>query len=123
MSDQIQAPREAPQRSSHGNVVAILLLLVQLVGVAVCGFLGIMLVFVSDSCSETTCDTGLIATGMLITGLVPAALWVVSLVHVIVRGRKDESNWWVPLLWIVVSAAVATAGVLVAFQGGPNTFH
>jgi len=121
MSEHI-APLESPQRSSHGNVVAVLLLLVQLVAVAVCGFLGIMLVFVSDSCNSTNCNTGLIVTGMAITALTPAALWVVSLIHVIARGRKDESNWWVPLLWILVSGVAAVVGILVAFQGGPNTF-
>jgi hypothetical protein len=107
----------------NGNVAAILLLLVQGLGVLVCGFLAIMLVFVSDACDSTNCDTGLIATGMMITGLVPIALWVVSLIHVIFRGRRDESNWWVPLLWIGVTVVVAVAGVLTSFQGGPNTFH
>ncbi|MFL6158735.1 MAG: hypothetical protein ACJ72D_21820 [Marmoricola sp.] len=115
MSDQTQ--------SQHSNVAAVLLLVVQAAGVAVCAFLAIMLVFVSDSCDSTTCDTGLIATGMMITGLVPIALWVVSLIHTIVRGRRDKSNWWVPLLWIVVTGVVAVAGILTAFQGGPNTFH
>ncbi|MCZ4498317.1 MAG: hypothetical protein JWQ74_870 [Marmoricola sp.] len=118
----MSAPSQAPQQSSHGNVAAVLLLLVQLAGVAVCGFLGIMLVFVSDSCDSTSCNTDLIVLGMAITALVPLLLWVVSLVHVIVRGRRDESNWWVPILWMIVSGAAAVVGILVAFQGGPNTF-
>jgi hypothetical protein len=110
-------------QSAHSSIGAILLLVVQAAGVAVCAFLAVMLVFVSDSCDTTTCNTGLIATGMMITGLTPIALWVASLIHTIVRGRRDESNWWVPLLWIVITGVVATIGVLVAFHGGPNTFH
>jgi hypothetical protein len=107
----------------NGNAAAITLLLLQGLGVLLCAFLAVMLVFVSDACDSTNCDTGLIASGMMITGLVPIALWVASLIHLIVRGRRDESNWWVPLLWIGVTAVVAVAGVLTAFQGGPNTFH
>jgi hypothetical protein len=109
--------------NSNGNIAAILLLVLQAAGVAVCAFLGVMLVFVSDSCDNTSCNTGLIGGGMLITGGVPILLWVVSLVHVIVRGRRDESNWWVPVLWMFITAVVAVGGVLIAFQGGPNTFH
>lgn len=116
MTDQ----RVSPQNSS---VLAIIFLVLQAGGVVVCGFLAIMLVFVSDACDGTNCNTDLIVAGMAITALGPLALWVVSLVHTIVRARQDKANWWVPMLWSVVSGFVAVAGIVTAFQGGPNTFN
>jgi hypothetical protein len=110
-------------QSAHGNGAAILLLVLQACGVAGCAFLAIMLAFVSDACSgDKTCNLNLIGTGMAVTGLTPIAFWIVSLVHTIVRGRRDESSWWVPLLWSVVTAGVALTGVLVAFHGAPDGF-
>lgn len=110
-------------QSKNSSAAAIVLLVLQAAGVLVCGFLAIMLAFVSDACGTASCNDGLIGSGMAITGLVPVGLLVVSLIHVIVRGRRDESNWWVPLMWIAISAAAAVGGILIAFQGGPDTFH
>lgn len=113
---------ELNQPAPGGRGAAIVFLVVQALAAAVFAFLGIMLVFVSDSCGTTTCNTNLIVVGMAITGLVPIGLWVVSLVHLIVRIRRQQSVWWVPLVWLVVSGLVALGGILTAFQGGPDTF-
>lgn len=103
-------------------MLAGLFLLLQAAGAAVCAFLGVMLVFVSDACDSTNCTTGLIVTGMFVTGLGPAGLWLVSLVHTIVRARSGRRVWWVPLVWLLGSGVVAVLGILVAFAGGPNSF-
>lgn len=113
---------DATRAPGSDRVLAGLFLLVQAAGAAVCAFLGVMLVFVSDACDSTNCNTGMIVTGMFVTGLGPAGLWLVSLIHTIVRARRGPHVWWVPLVWLLGSAVVAFLGILVAFAGGPNSF-
>lgn len=108
--------------SSGDRLAAGLLLVLQAAGAVVCGFLGIMLVFVSDACSTSTCNTGMIASGMAITGVIPGVLWVVALIHVIARSHRGALLWPVPIVWMVVSAVAAGIGIAVAFSAGPATF-
>jgi hypothetical protein len=112
-------------RSTPGwdRPVGVLLMVLFALGCAVASFLGVMLVFVSDSCSDTTCNTGLIAGGMVVTGLVPWGCFVAALVACIVRVARRNRIWWVPLLGILAGVVAAVAGIAIAFAGGPNTFQ
>ena len=82
------------------------------------GAFGLFIAFVSDSCgSSTTCNTNLIAVGMLTPFAVAVLFFVISLVHTIKRIRANKPAWWVPVMWTVLSFGGIGAGFVVAIAG------
>ncbi|MCX6397623.1 MAG: hypothetical protein NTV23_14140 [Propionibacteriales bacterium] len=113
---------EQSEPSTAGRTVAILLLVLQAASVLVFGGFGLFIAFVSDSCgASSTCDTNLIAIGMMTPLAVALLFFVVSLVQTIKRIRAGRSVWWVPIVWTIVSASGIVLGFVVAASGvAPN---
>jgi hypothetical protein len=102
-----------------GTILGFVLLVL---GAAVATFLGVMLVFVSDSCgSGVECQTGLIVSGMAVTAIGPWVVVLAAVVMAVIRRRRKKRALWVPWIGIVITALVAAAGVATAFAGaGPG---
>jgi hypothetical protein len=103
-------------------VIAVVLLVLFALACAVASFVGIMLAFVSDSCNGSNCDTGLIATGMLVTAVVPWAIWLLTLILTIVWFARSKKAWWLPLVGAIAAGVAAGIGIAIAFAGAPSGF-
>ena len=76
------------------KAVTIVLLVLYLLGAAVLGFAGLMLVMSSDSCgSGTTCNDGEIVAGVGVATLGQVVVAVVVLVWTIRRMATDRAAW------------------------------
>lgn len=108
--------------STAGRVVAIVFLVLQAASALVFGAFGLFIAFVSDSCgASSTCNTDLIAIGMMTPLAVAVIFFIVSLVLTIVRMRDGRSVWWVPIVFTVLSAGGIVLGFVIAASGvSPN---
>lgn len=92
------------------------------IGAAFASFLGLMLVFVTDSCgSGNECQTGLIVSGMAITAAGPWLVLLTAVVVATIRRRRGQPVAWVPWIGVLVAATSAIGGIMLAFEGaGPG---
>jgi hypothetical protein len=107
-----------PRTRATWDIIVTVVLLVLGLGIALLGsFLGLMLAFVSDSCgSSTTCDTNQIGLGITVAaiGVWPPMLIaiVLSIVFLVVRLRA----FWIPIVAIVLMAAVWAIGLSITLS-------
>jgi hypothetical protein len=105
------------------RIVAGVLFLLLVFGCAMCTFLGIFLVFVSDSCgTDHDCEPALIGLGMLVTAVLPWLVLIGGIVWAVVRARRQRLVWWVPIVVLLVGAAVAVGGITLAFAGASGNY-
>ena len=109
-------PLDSPKRTrATWDIVVTVVLLIVGLGIALIGsFLGVMLVFLSDSCgASTTCDTNQIGLGFMIAtiGVWPPIILavLVSIVFLVLRRRA----FWIPIVAIVLMAAIWGVGLAV----------
>ena len=104
------------QTSTVERGATILLMIVLAVLVPVGGLMGLLTSMASDPCgSSTSCDTGQIAVGVVISAVSVAVAFVVALVWVVIRWRARRTTWWVPLVALAVGAAFWALGAVVTF--------
>jgi hypothetical protein len=100
------------------KTVSIVLLVLFVCAAAGAAFMGLFLVFASDSCgSGNDCSTDQIALGVAIATAGQAVVAVAGLWWTIHRLRRDQPAWWVPVLGVVAVAGVLCLGAYAAFQG------
>jgi hypothetical protein len=109
-------PQDSPKRTvAIWDIILTVILLVIGLGIALIGsFLGFMLVFLSDSCgASTTCDTNQIGLGFTIAtiGVWPPIILAVLLSIVVLVLRRRA--FWIPLVAIVLMAAIWGVGLAV----------
>lgn len=102
------------------DLVLTIVLLVLMAGLGfVLFFFSFFLAFASDSCgASSTCDTDLIATGMIVAMIVPIGVGVLALVAAIVVLVLKRIAFWIPIVGMalmvggfVLGAAIAGSGV------------
>lgn len=86
----------------------------------VLGFLGVFLAFVSDSCGTNACNTDQLTAGILVGTLLPAFVFVIALVVMVVRLVRHKRAFWVPLVGIVASLGAWALGAALAFTAVPG---
>jgi uncharacterized BrkB/YihY/UPF0761 family membrane protein len=103
--------------SSTDRVVTTLLMIGLALLVPVAGFMGLLTSMASDPCgSSTSCNTGLIGLGVIISTVSVAVAFLVALVWAIVRWRSGRTTWWVPLVALVAGAALWLLGAVITFS-------
>ena len=81
-------------------------------------FMGLMLVFGTDSCGASTdCDLDRFTTGWLLTMAAPVVGFVITLIVTIVRLARGRRAFWVPLAGTGIFIAVFAAAAAFAFSG------
>ncbi|KRE29367.1 hypothetical protein ASG80_19660 [Agromyces sp. Soil535] len=105
------------------DLVLTIVLLVVMVGVAlVASFLSFFLAFAGDSCgSGITCDYDRIATGMLIAMVGPLVVGLLALIAAVVVLVLKRIAFWIPIVGIVLIAAVFIGGAALTASGVPGT--
>ncbi len=114
-------PTKRP-RAMWDIVLTVILLILGIVAAVFGSFAGIFLVFLSDSCGSTTCNSDQMGFGITLATL---GVWlpivasvIVSIVFLVLRRR----TFWVPIAGIVLAAAVwalgfaLTAGAIPGFS-------
>ena len=100
------------------KALSIVLLVLFVCAAVFAAFMGLFLVFASDSCgSGNDCSSGQIALGVGIATVGQLPVVAVVLWQTVQRMRRDEPAWWVPVVGVVAVAAVLVLGAYVAFDG------
>jgi len=119
----VSQPAVAPAPPTRErNVADLVVTILGLAITAVLGlgasFLGLMLVMASDSCgASSTCDTELIALGVLLAVAAPWIGWIPAVVAVVVRQRRRLLTWWIPLASGLAYAPLVVAAFLIIDAG------
>ena len=102
-------------------VTSVVLLVVSIVVAAALTFAAAFLVFASDPCGgSTVCDTNRMGVGFFVAFIGPAAVTVVALIAAIVLLVRRRVSFWVPIVGILLAAAVWVAGAALVISGVPG---
>ena len=102
-------------------VTTIVLLVVMIGGALLAAFLSFFLAFASDPCgSGITCDYDRMGTGMLIAMIGPLAVGLLTLIAAIVVLVLKRIAFWIPIVGIVLIAAVFIGGAALTISGVPG---
>ncbi|GAA1763061.1 DUF6264 family protein [Agromyces humatus] len=101
------------------DLVLTIVLLVLMVGAAlVASFLSFFLAFASDSCgASSVCDYDRIATGMLVAMIGPLIVGLFALVAAVIVLVLKRIAFWIPIVGIVLIAAVFVGAVALTASG------
>ena len=113
------APQEPPQRVgsvADGISVAVFMVLFAAACVVLTVF-GMMLAFLTDSCTDETCSLGISVTGMIVTIVGPWLAFIGSIAWLIFRLIKRKRLFWVPIAGFGIALAIAVFGTLLAYLG------
>lgn len=104
------------------DLVTTIVLLVVMIGAALlAAFLSFFLAFASDPCgSGITCDYDRMGTGMLIAMIGPLAVGLLTLIAAIVVLVLKRIAFWIPIVGIVLIAAVFIGGAALTISGVPG---
>lgn len=95
-----------------------ILLVVSGVIAAGLAFMGLMLIFGTDSCGASTdCDLDRFTTGWLLTMAAPIVGFVITLIVTIVRLARGRRAFWVPLAGTGIFVAAFAGAAAFAFSG------
>jgi hypothetical protein len=103
-------------------VTSIILLVVSIVVAAALTFAAAFLVFASDPCGgSTVCDTDRMGVGFFVALLGPAAVTLVAVIIAIVLLVLRRVSFWVPIVGILLAAAVWIGGAALVVSGVPGS--
>lgn len=99
-------------------VVTIVLLLLMAALGFVLFFFSFFLAFASDSCgASSTCDTNLIATGMLVAMILPIGVGVLALIAAIIVLVLKRIAFWIPIAGMLLMVGAFALGAAIATSG------
>ena len=110
------APSQRTHAVADGISVAVFMLLFAAACVALT-FFGMMLAFLTDSCTDDTCSMGIAVTGMLVAVVGPWLALIGSIVWLIIRFIQHKRLFWVPLAGFGIALAFTIIGTLLAYLG------
>lgn len=101
------------------DLVLTIVLLVLMVGAALlASFLSFFLAFAGDSCgASSVCDTDRIATGMLVAMIGPLFVGLIALIAAVIVLVLRRIAFWIPIVGIVLIAAVFIGGAALTASG------
>ena len=105
------------------DLVLTIVLLVLMIGAALlASFLSFFLAFASDSCgASSVCDTDRIATGMLVAMIGPLFVGLIALIAAVIVLVLKRIAFWIPIVGIVLIAAVFIGGAALTASGVSTT--
>jgi uncharacterized BrkB/YihY/UPF0761 family membrane protein len=101
-------------------VTTIVLLVVGVVIAAALTFAAFFLVFASDPCGATDCDTDRMGAGFLVALLGPAAITLVAVVAAVILLVLRRIAFWVPIAGILLAVGVWVLGAALVISGVPG---
>lgn len=108
---------EHEESAGAPDLVAVI---VGVIGSAVLGIaaatMALFLVMASDGCGED-CSTETIAAGVGFGVVAPVVAWILGVIWVIVRRRRDKKAWWVPVLVILSYVPLLGIAAAIVFAG------
>ena len=101
------------------DLVVTIVLLVLMAGLGfVLFFFSFFLAFASDSCgASSTCDSDLIATGMLVAMILPIAVGLLALVAAIIVLVLRRIAFWIPIAGMVLMVGAFALGAAISTNG------
>ncbi|MGR0318829.1 hypothetical protein [Agromyces sp. ZXT2-3] len=117
MSEVVAAPVKRPV--IVWDLVLTIAMLVVMAGLALLLlFFSFFLAFAGDSCgASSTCDTDLIATGMLVAMILPIGVAVIALVGAVILLVLRRIAFWIPLVGMVLMVGAFVLGAAIAASG------
>jgi len=101
------------------DLVLTIVLLVVMIGAALlASFLSFFLAFAGDSCgASTTCDYDRMGTGMVVAMIGPLAVGLLALIAAVIVLVLKRIAFWIPIVGIVLIAAVFVGGAALTISG------